>query len=121
VLPIGKAKVMRQGTHVTITAHSKMVGFSLAAAEKLAAEGIEAEVGRGGRSRFRGFAGDSMCTCLPGLEFGSAWLPHGVLYCMRTPVCSTRVFVYVCLGRRGLDCKSIVCTVYGIVPTAGVA
>ncbi|KIZ01127.1 pyruvate dehydrogenase E1 component subunit beta [Monoraphidium neglectum] len=44
VLPIGKAKVMRQGTHVTITAHSKMVGFSLAAAEKLAAEGIEAEV-----------------------------------------------------------------------------
>lgn len=44
VLPIGKAKVMRPGAHVTITAHSKMVGFSLQAAEKLAAEGIEAEV-----------------------------------------------------------------------------
>lgn len=44
VLPIGKAKVMRPGSHVTITAHSKMVGYSLQAAERLAAEGIEAEV-----------------------------------------------------------------------------
>lgn len=44
VLPIGKAKVMRQGSHVTITAHSKMVGYSLQAAERLAAEGIECEV-----------------------------------------------------------------------------
>lgn len=48
VLPIGKAKVMREGKHVTITAHSKMVGFSLQAAEKLAAEGIEVEVRRRG-------------------------------------------------------------------------
>ena len=44
VLPIGKATVMRTGSHVTITAHSKMVGFALQAAEQLAAEGIEAEV-----------------------------------------------------------------------------
>lgn len=44
VLPIGKAKVMRQGSHITITAHSKMVGYSLQAAERLAKEGIEAEV-----------------------------------------------------------------------------
>ena len=44
VLPIGKAKVRREGTHVTLTAHSRMVGFALAAAEKLAEEGIEAEV-----------------------------------------------------------------------------
>lgn len=44
VLPIGKAKVMREGAHVTITAHSKMVGLSLQAAERLAAEGVEAEV-----------------------------------------------------------------------------
>ena len=44
VLPIGKAKVRREGTDVTITAHSRMVGFALAAAEKLAEEGIEAEV-----------------------------------------------------------------------------
>jgi pyruvate dehydrogenase E1 component beta subunit len=44
VLPIGKAKVRREGKHVTITAHSRMVGFALEAAEKLAAEGIEAEV-----------------------------------------------------------------------------
>jgi pyruvate dehydrogenase E1 component beta subunit len=44
VLPIGKAKVRRPGTDLTITAHSRMVGMALAAAEKLAAEGIEAEV-----------------------------------------------------------------------------
>ena len=44
VLPIGKAKVRREGADVTITAHSRMVGFALAAAEKLAEEGIEAEV-----------------------------------------------------------------------------
>ena len=44
VLPIGKAKVRREGKDVTLVAHSRMVGFSLEAAEKLAAEGIEAEV-----------------------------------------------------------------------------
>ena len=44
VLPIGKAKIRREGKDVTITAHSRMVGFALAAAEKLAEEGIEAEV-----------------------------------------------------------------------------
>ncbi|KAF8058069.1 PDH2 [Scenedesmus sp. PABB004] len=43
-LPIGKAKVMRPGKDVTITAFSKMVGFSLEAAEKLSAEGIDCEV-----------------------------------------------------------------------------
>ena len=42
VLPIGKAKVRREGKDVTITAHSRMVGFALQAAEKLAEEGIEA-------------------------------------------------------------------------------
>ncbi|MBL8560162.1 MAG: pyruvate dehydrogenase complex E1 component subunit beta [Hyphomonadaceae bacterium] len=44
VLPIGKAKVRREGRDVTITAHARMVGFALKAAEQLAAEGIEAEV-----------------------------------------------------------------------------
>jgi len=44
IVPIGKAKVRRQGTDVTLTAHSRMVGLALTAAEKLAAEGIEAEV-----------------------------------------------------------------------------
>ncbi|MCH8491394.1 MAG: pyruvate dehydrogenase complex E1 component subunit beta [Oceanicaulis sp.] len=44
VLPIGKAKVRREGSDVTITAHSRMVGFALKAAEILAEEGIEAEV-----------------------------------------------------------------------------
>jgi pyruvate dehydrogenase E1 component beta subunit len=44
VLPIGKAKVRRQGSDVTITCHSRMVGFALQAAEKLAEEGIDCEV-----------------------------------------------------------------------------
>ena len=44
VLPIGKAKIERAGKDVTITAFSRMVGHALAAADKLAAEGIEAEV-----------------------------------------------------------------------------
>jgi pyruvate dehydrogenase E1 component beta subunit len=44
VLPIGKAKVRREGKDVTITAHSRMVGFALQAAEKLAQEGVEVEV-----------------------------------------------------------------------------
>ncbi len=44
VLPIGKAKVEKQGSHVTIVAFSIMVGKALKAAEALAAEGIDAEV-----------------------------------------------------------------------------
>lgn len=43
-VPIGKAKIERAGTDVTIVAFSIMVGKSLEAAELLAAEGIEAEV-----------------------------------------------------------------------------
>ena len=44
VLPIGKAKVEREGSDVTIVAHSKMVTHSLEAADALAKEGIKAEV-----------------------------------------------------------------------------
>ena len=44
VLPIGRAKVRREGGGVSITAYSRMVGLALKAAEDLAAEGIEAEV-----------------------------------------------------------------------------
>ncbi|KAH9943475.1 thiamine diphosphate-binding protein [Epithele typhae] len=44
LLPIGKAKVEREGSDVTIVAHSKMVTHSLEAAEELAKEGIKAEV-----------------------------------------------------------------------------
>ena len=44
VVPIGKAKVRRQGSDVTLVAYSRMVGFALQAAEALAAEGISAEV-----------------------------------------------------------------------------
>jgi pyruvate dehydrogenase E1 component beta subunit len=44
VLPIGKAKIERAGTKVTIVAYSIMVGVALAAAERLAADGIDAEV-----------------------------------------------------------------------------
>ncbi len=44
VIPLGRAKIERAGTDVTITAFSRMVGVALAAAEKLAEEGISAEV-----------------------------------------------------------------------------
>jgi pyruvate dehydrogenase E1 component beta subunit len=44
IVPIGKAKVRREGTDVTLTSHSRMVGFALKAAEELAKEGISAEV-----------------------------------------------------------------------------
>jgi pyruvate dehydrogenase E1 component beta subunit len=44
VLPIGKARVVREGTDVTIVSYSIGVGLSLEAADKLAAEGISAEV-----------------------------------------------------------------------------
>jgi pyruvate dehydrogenase E1 component beta subunit len=44
LVPIGKARVIRQGSHVTLVAHSICVGFIMEAAEKLAAEGIEAEL-----------------------------------------------------------------------------
>jgi pyruvate dehydrogenase E1 component beta subunit len=43
-VPIGVAKVVRPGRHVTITGFSIMVGKALEAAERLAAEGIDAEV-----------------------------------------------------------------------------
>ncbi|MES1201175.1 MAG: pyruvate dehydrogenase complex E1 component subunit beta [Pseudomonadota bacterium] len=43
-VPIGKAKIRRAGTDVTITTHSRMVGVALKAADQLAAEGIDAEV-----------------------------------------------------------------------------
>ena len=44
VLPIGKARVVKPGKDVTIVSYSIGVGLSLEAAEKLAAEGIDAEV-----------------------------------------------------------------------------
>jgi pyruvate dehydrogenase E1 component beta subunit len=44
IVPIGKARIVRPGKHVTITAFSKMVAVALAAADILAKDGIEAEV-----------------------------------------------------------------------------
>jgi pyruvate dehydrogenase E1 component beta subunit len=44
VIPIGRAKIEREGTDVTITAFSLMVGKALEAAQKLAEQGISAEV-----------------------------------------------------------------------------
>ncbi|XP_030633095.1 pyruvate dehydrogenase E1 component subunit beta, mitochondrial isoform X2 [Chanos chanos] len=43
-IPIGKAKVERQGSHITLVSHSRMVGHCLDAAAVLAKEGIECEV-----------------------------------------------------------------------------
>lgn len=44
VLPIGKAKIMKPGKHVTIVAHSKAVETALLGAAELSKKGIEAEV-----------------------------------------------------------------------------
>jgi pyruvate dehydrogenase E1 component beta subunit len=44
VLPIGKARIMREGKDVTIVSYSIGVGLALEAADKLAEEGIQAEV-----------------------------------------------------------------------------
>ena len=44
VLPIGKARIMREGKDVTIVSYSIGVGLALEAAELLAGEGIDAEV-----------------------------------------------------------------------------
>ena len=43
-IPIGKSKVQRPGSDVTIVTYSKMLEVSLKAAEKLSKEGIEAEI-----------------------------------------------------------------------------
>ncbi len=44
LIPIGKAKVRREGADVTLVTHSRMVGRCLDAAETLAEQGIDAEV-----------------------------------------------------------------------------
>ncbi len=44
ILPIGKARIMREGTDVTIVSYSIGVGLSLEAADRLAEDGISAEV-----------------------------------------------------------------------------
>ena len=44
VLPIGKARIIREGSDVTIVSYSIGVGMALEAAEKLAGEGISAEI-----------------------------------------------------------------------------
>jgi pyruvate dehydrogenase E1 component beta subunit len=44
VLPIGKARIMREGTDLTIVSYSIGVGLALEAAEVLAAEGVSVEV-----------------------------------------------------------------------------
>jgi pyruvate dehydrogenase E1 component beta subunit len=44
LIPIGEAEVKRKGSDVTIVTYSYMVHFCLAAAEKLAAEGIDVEI-----------------------------------------------------------------------------
>jgi acetoin:2,6-dichlorophenolindophenol oxidoreductase subunit beta len=43
-VPIGRARTLREGSDVTIVALSRLVGEALGAADRLAADGIEAEV-----------------------------------------------------------------------------
>lgn len=44
LIPIGKADIKRTGTQVTLVSYNKMMKVTLAAAEELAKEGIDAEV-----------------------------------------------------------------------------
>ncbi|MEW5727383.1 MAG: pyruvate dehydrogenase complex E1 component subunit beta [Pseudomonadota bacterium] len=44
IIPIGKAKIEREGGHVTIISYARSVHIALQAAEMLAGEGIDAEV-----------------------------------------------------------------------------
>jgi len=44
LVPIGKAKIIEQGTHVTIVSHSRMVNLCRAAVKELAKNGIKAEL-----------------------------------------------------------------------------
>jgi pyruvate dehydrogenase E1 component beta subunit len=44
VIPIGKARIVRSGGHVTIVSWSNGMSYALKAAEELAKEGIEAEI-----------------------------------------------------------------------------
>ncbi len=44
VLPIGKARIMREGNDVTVVSYSIAVGVALQAADELAEQGIDAEV-----------------------------------------------------------------------------
>ncbi|XP_070192620.1 pyruvate dehydrogenase E1 component subunit beta, mitochondrial-like isoform X2 [Littorina saxatilis] len=44
VLPMGKAKIEKEGSHITLVAHSLAVGHCLVAAKELAGKGIECEV-----------------------------------------------------------------------------
>lgn len=44
VVPIGKARIRKIGTDVTLVAHSISVGYALEAAQRLEADGISAEV-----------------------------------------------------------------------------
>lgn len=46
LIPVGKAKVQREGSDVTLVAFGRMVGSCLQAAEQLAKDGISAEVCR---------------------------------------------------------------------------
>lgn len=40
VLPIGKAKIMRSGDHITLVAHSRAVETALQAANELSSKGM---------------------------------------------------------------------------------
>lgn len=44
LVPIGKAKIVREGSHLTLVSYSRMLKFCLEAAEEMAKKGIQIEV-----------------------------------------------------------------------------
>ena len=43
-IPIGKAKLEREGKHVTLVSHARFVGVCMNAAKELAGTGVECEM-----------------------------------------------------------------------------
>lgn len=120
-LPIGKAKVMRAGRDVTVTAFSKMVGVCLEAAAQLEKEGIDVEVGalrvcmcvwvggaysagdRGMGRQLRQRAALNACTCDPPKHCPPPH-PISVPASARTRSLLPRMRVRVCLCGCGCVC-----------------
>ena len=92
LLPIGKAKVEREGSDVTIVAHSKMVTHSMEAAEALAKEGVKAEV-----INLRSIRPLDIDTIIKSVKKTNRWviIPS---QCLR-PACSLIIQARNCRGR----------------------
>lgn len=96
-LDLGKAKIMKEGTDVTIISFSKAVGFCVEAAEELAKEGISAEVinMRSIRPLDRQALLKSVKKTGRLLAVEEGWPQSGITSELVTLVCESEVFDYL--------------------------